>query len=276
MDNNFEILKNIDNEELYSKTFISFDNLNAIKSKNFEAFTRFKLMGFIDILSKRLNLDLSNFRQEATQYFDSIEPQPTLKEIQPKKVPLSINSNRLKYVGIGVASLALFIIGYMILIKEPTKDLTDVQVSPPSQVVVEKSVQVVDQNLSELNATQDNNSIDQNQTIQTPTTKEINEPKKVAVSKDVIKIVPRKKVWVGIVDLDTKEKVDYTIEEELIIDRSKNQIIVVNGTYISLFDGEKEHTYNFDGRVRFLCKDGNIKEIRFAEFKSLNDGKAWK
>ena len=54
VDNNFDLLKKLDNDELYNKTYITIDNLEAIKNKDFQAFSRFKLMGFIDILSKRL------------------------------------------------------------------------------------------------------------------------------------------------------------------------------------------------------------------------------
>ncbi len=265
MDNNFEILKNIDNDELYNKTYISIDNLQAIKSKDFKSFTRFKLMGFIDILSKRLNLDLSLFREEATHYFDSLEPVVVENEVKPKQSNIPIEKKTLLFGLMGLGAIVLAGLIYSVVIQEPAQDLTEVKVSPPSTVVVDPTSVVVE----EKNITDEQNSTTQQQETNT---------KEAVASKsgDIIKIVPKKKVWIGIINLETKEKKDYTTADELVIDKSINQIIVVNGTYLSLMVGSEEKIYDYDGRVRFMVKDGKIEEISYTYFKELNDGKAWK
>lgn len=267
MDKNFEILKNIDNEELYSKTFITFENLDAIKNKDFEYFTRFKLIGFIDILSKRLNLDLDAFRVEANEYFDSIEPVVEVEE--PKKDPLPFNIEIDKKIvvmaSIGVIAVILVIALYSFFTSDTKKDLTDVQVSPPSVVVATPPVATIPV-AGESNATFDANKTDENVTT---------EPAPVAMPNEQIKIIPTKKIWIGVINLDTKEKKGKTTSEPLEIDTSKNQIIVINGAYLSLMVGDKETKYNYEGRVRFMCKDGKIEEISYTYFKSLNNGKGW-
>lgn len=265
MDNNFEILKNIDNEELYNKTFISIDNLNAIKNKDFESFSRFKLIGFIDILSKRLNLDLSEFKEEASLYFDTQEPVVIEEELSPKKSNVTIDKKTMTYgfIGIGGIIVAGFI--YTIFTSTPTKDLTEVKVSPPSEVVKTETPMVPVEN---------NVTIEQNLTIQ-PQEIVVKE-NQTAKSGDIIKIVPKKKVWIGIINLDTKEKKDYMTSNELEIDKKINQIIVINGTHLSLMVGSEEKSYDYDGRVRFIVQDGKIEEISYTHFKELNDGKAWK
>ncbi len=277
MNNNFELLKSLDNNEIYSKTYITYENLDAIKKKDFEYFSRFKLMGFIDILSKRLDLDLSEFRAEASSYFDSIEPVVEIVE-EPKKNPLPLNIDKNIFF-IGGAGIVVFIVAislYFLLNGESKQDLTDVQVSPPTAVVVTPPIeQAIEQNGTvDENKTEDNNSTELTNSNEPEVQTKVKET--IAInSGQIIKIVPRKQVWIGIIDLDTKEKKEHTTSQELVIDKTKNQIIVVNGTYISLMVGNEEKRYDFDGRVRFICKDGKINEIKFAEFKALNNGKAW-
>lgn len=277
VDNNFDLLKKLDNEELYNKTYITIDNLEAIKKKDFQAFSRFKLMGFIDILSKRLELDLSELRKEAEDYFDSVEPIVVKEEPVKESIVLN-NENKKMIFGVGATIIGILVVValYFGLSSDTQKDVTDIEVSPPSSIVVTPPIeQIIESNISvEENSTETNSSFEAPKFIE-PASEQ--KGQKVVASNDgeIIKIVPRKKVWIGIVNLDTKEKKEHMTAEELIIDKTKNQIIVVNGTYISLMIGKEEKRYDFDGRVRFLCKDGDIKEIKFAEFKALNDGKAW-
>jgi hypothetical protein len=138
-------------------------------------------------------------------------------------------------------------------------------VTPPITEVMQEQNTTAEQNVT------DKNVVDEN--VSTPMLK----VEKSSIPKDeLIKIIPTKKIWIGIINLDTKEKEDHTTADEITIDKSKNQIMVIDEAHISLIVGEKEKKYNRDGRVRFICKDGKIEEIRFDAFKALNDGKAWK
>jgi hypothetical protein len=276
VDNNFDLLKKLDNDELYNKTYITIDNLEAIKNKKFQAFSRFKLMGFIDILSKRLELDLSELRKEAEDYFDSVEP---VVQEEPMNNPIILNDRNKRMVfGLVATIIGILIVVFLYfrLSSDKDKELTDIEVSPPSSVVVTPPIeQIIENNISvEENSTENNSSFEASKSIEPAI--EQNGQKAVAGNySEIIKIVPTKKVWIGIINLDTKEKKEHITSDELVIDTSINQIIVINGAYLSLIVGNEEKRYDFDGRVRFLCKDGKIKEIKFAEFKALNDGKAW-
>jgi len=276
VDNNFDLLKKLDNDELYNKTYITIDNLEAIKNKKFQAFSRFKLMGFIDILSKRLELDLSELKKEAEDYFDSVEP---VVQEEPMNNPIILNDRNKRMVfGLVATIIGILIVVFLYfrLSSDKDKELTDIEVSPPSSVVVTPPIeQIIENNISvEENSTENNSSFEASKSIEPA----IEKKKKKAVAgnySEIIKIVPTKKVWIGIINLDTKEKKEHVTSDELVIDTSINQIIVINGAYLSLIVGNEEKRYDFDGRVRFICKDGKIKEIKFAEFKALNDGKAW-
>lgn len=252
MDNNFEILKNIENEELYSKTYITYNNLENIKNKNFGAFSRYKFNGFIEILSKRLNLNLDDLRDEANSYFDKLEPKTLTKDQEPESDMLSMIVN--KKVAIIIGSI-IFILTISLAIFIALDSNKQEEIYPP----IEPAIQELPTPIEPIQSTDINS------------TKSIDNK---AINTD-IKIIPTRKIWIGIINLDTKEKQDYSTSDELVIDKSKNQIIVINGAYLSLMIGDVEKKYDADKRIRFICKDGKIEEISYEHFKSLNNGKAW-
>lgn len=259
MSENFEILKNIDNEELYSKTYITYNNLDNIKNKNFSEFSRYKFNGFIEILSKRLKLNLDELKDEANAYFDTVEPiklPPENEETERNAVGLIFNKKVAILAGVVSIIIALSLAIFIALNSNKQEDIY-----PPAEQSIEEPILAepinnilpIDTNETDLNET--NNKID--------------------VIKNDIKIVPTKKIWIGIINLDTKEKIEYTTSDAVDINKSKNQIIVIKDAYLSLMVGDTEKKYDLNKRVRFICKDGQIEEISYEHFKSLNNGKAW-
>lgn len=272
--NDFEILKSMDTEDIYNKTYITLENIEAIKSKNFAVFTRFKLNGFIDILSKRLFLDLRDFKKEANSYFDLLEPVEEVSENEvktSKPLPLNIekiDKKKLFYGGAILFGLSLFGILFIFINQQTNNPLEDVKVSPPSDITnnpIKQVLPTIETNQSDVNI-----SIKEinNTSIDTDVSKNIQ-------NREKIEIIPHKKIWIGVINLDTKEKKGEFINSSFSLDSSKNQIIVINGAYLTLMVGDKEKKYNYEGRVRFMCKDGKIEEISYTHFKSLNNGKGW-
>lgn len=264
MNNNFDILKNIDNDELYEKTYISINNLDDIKNKNFKAFTRFKFNGFIDILSKRLELDLNDFKDEANIYFDEIEPKIIIEDEVEQNNSLVIDKKMALLIGAGVIIVALII---AVITAHNSKN-KDENFAPAEPVVEQQIAPIVP---AEQISAIENNISDANDTVEQIV------PQQTALQSTAqdIKIIPQKNIWVGIIDVTTKEKKEYSGKNEIVLDKTKKQIIVVDGAYISLMNGNEETKYAQDGRIRFMLEDGKIKEIRFAQFKELNNGKAW-
>jgi len=268
VNNNFDILKNITNEELYAKTYITYSNLDGIKNKNFQAFSRFKFNGFIDILSSRLNMDLSDLRAEANRYFDEVEPPKVILNEQFRNDDgLSVDRKIALVIGSVVVVIALFIVflfnqgGEQPELVPPVEQIKEEQIIVPEPTL--EAIQTTnDTNSTELNTTQDTNITTQNS--QTP----------LNVS-DGIRIMPIKYIWVGVINLETKERKEYSGTNEIVLDKTKKQIIVVDGAHLSIKSGDVETKYAQDGRVRFMIENNEIKEIRFAKFKELNDGKAW-
>lgn len=265
MNNNFDILKNITNEELYAKTYITYSNLDDIKNKNFKAFSRFKFNGFIDILSSRLNMDFSDLRAEANRYFDESEPPKVIVNEQfVSDDGLSVDRKIALVIGAVVVVVALFIVFLFNQGDEQPELVPPVEQTKEEQIIVSEPTLPTTQITNEINSTELNTTQDTNKTTQTTT-----------VLTEGIKIMPSKYIWVGVINLETKEKKEYSGSNEIVLDKTKRQIIVVDGAYLTIKSGDVETKYAQDGRVRFMVENNDIKEIRFAQFKELNDGKAW-
>lgn len=84
------------------------------------------------------------------------------------------------------------------------------------------------------------------------------------------------KVWVGFIDLATMTNSSIVTDENFSVDLSKDQLILVGGTALTLTD-DKGEVQNFPAgnSKRFLVKDGIIKAISISEFRAYNGGKEW-
>lgn len=97
----------------------------------------------------------------------------------------------------------------------------------------------------------------------------------VAKGKDNVIITPKSNVWIGMINLKTKEKKSVTTAKDYVLDLKGEKLLAFgNGNIVMNVDGEKK---SFDpGRAaRFLIKDGEIRFLTYEEFVALNGGKSW-
>ena len=217
MNNNFEIFVNMDNEELYSKTYITYTNLDDIKNKNFSAFTRYKFNGFIDILTKRLNLDLEDLKNEANEYFDQYEPKVIIEIEEPEKDKLNLTVDRKIAISIGLIVVAVALLAAFFIAFNSTKQE---EIYPPVEPVVEEQIVPIEQNIThDINTTDVNNTFvpktqEVNTTAQTPQIPVVSEtPKKTYQKHRTEKSkkniddqgLSQKNIWADVPDSSKKE-----------------------------------------------------------------------
>ncbi len=218
MNNNFEIFVNMDNEELYSKTYITYTNLDDIKNKNFSAFTRYKFNGFIDILTKRLNLDLEDLKNEANEYFDQYEPKVIIEIEEPEKDKLNLTVDRKIAISIGLIVVAVALLAAFFIAFNSTKQE---EIYPPVEPVVEEQIVPVEQNIThDINTTDVNNTFvpktqEVNATAQTPQVPVVSETPKKTYKKHRTKKskkniddqgLSQKNIWADVPDSSKKNQ----------------------------------------------------------------------
>lgn len=93
--------------------------------------------------------------------------------------------------------------------------------------------------------------------------------------KEGLYIEPIQKAWVGVIFLDSMKKKDFLIRKTLKLDASKDQIILVGHKNFKIFNKRLEQGFKSKKMVRFLYKDGELREISKKEYIKLRGGVRW-
>ena len=128
---------------------------------------------------------------------------------------------------------------------------------------------------SNLTATKENTS-KSSETEQNPTDNFKSIIKTKSTNKSIhLTIAPKKRIWVGVIDLSNYKKKSYLRDTNITIDTQKGILLTTGHGLFKLV--YKNKTYNFSGRnpKRFYIKDDNITQISKKEFVKMNRGKYW-
>ena len=238
-------------EEISKKTKISPISLRFIRNKEFDKIPRVKFFGFLNIIEKEFNVDLSDLKEE----YNNFNPQKDSKPTQEIKIETSKNKNFLLII----LAIILLIIGGFLLYKENQQKSTQ----PKSQTELNISNDINSTNTTKQiqnnpisNNTNSNNTNEKNLTLQTPK-KESN----TTIKKYQVIIIPQKEVWFRAINIDTNKTIEYLTSKEKILPK---------GNYYIKF-GHGEITINYNNQtitpdtkkiVRILFKNGTYKFMK--------------
>ncbi len=90
-----------------------------------------------------------------------------------------------------------------------------------------------------------------------------------------ITIVPRGKLWIGIIYLDNHKRESRIISAPFELNTSKDQLIVTGHGKLNIDIDGKITKYNDRHKLRFLYRAGELEPIDAATFKQYNKGKTW-
>jgi len=188
-------------DEINKKTKISPISLRYIKNREFDKLIRVKFIGFVRLIEKEYNVDLSELIEEYENFYnETSKPEPVKEEV--KKEEQAEQKEKKNYLII-LLIVALFIISTFLYFSFLNKKETN------------------DENISIKNTISDNGDNDKNLLIKAD--KNIIIPKEQNLShktveknetKPVIKnykitIIPNEKVWFRAVNIDTNKKKEF-------------------------------------------------------------------
>jgi len=252
-------LKDIGAQKIHEKTHISRQHVQAILHESFEDGHKIQFIGFMSILEREYSVDLSELKAKAAEYFDEIEKHGTKKNVfvVPKK--------KKKFTVLYISVVIIIFIGvsaYSILTSTSALKTQNIKVQELNQETTEEIVSIVE----DINET--NSSLENNESVVVFEKETIKEPRS-------LKVLPRTKVWMGYIDLETHKKYQKVFRDEFIMDISKNYIIVFGHGSVNIeIDGELKK-FNDKNNLRFLYQDGELSRITYKEFKRLNKGRKW-
>ncbi len=265
MSEGLEKLRSIGAQKIHEQTHIARKYVENLLHESFEGMQKVQLFGFISILEREYDVDLTPLKEHAVEYFELEEENFPKEEISYKKELLTSSKADRKRLYLIVALVLVGGVASLLYLSGTSEENRTLSQNRNGQTV-SKSVMMQTIQSVETNETNETLSLqNETQTVQKP---------KVEKHHSFV-IIPRTKVWLGIVDLDTGKKRQTITADSLELNASKNYLLTFGHGYIDMeVDGNKT-SFKEPKNIKFLYKDGRLERIDNAEFRHYNKGRLW-
>ncbi len=284
LDKNLQILKEIGVAEICKATKIASKNIHSILEKRYESLSRVHARGFIQILEREYKIDLSAWMKE----FDKVcvfkegvgeeknqetNPEETAKKPLKVELDYSINQANIKLSkGLSKWKPFVLVLGVVVIV------LAVVIIQNSSSLKEERGQESAIKSGTKKNSFNKANLAEENKPEPTPKPeeklKEQDKQEKEAIKEDpnTIYIIPKKDVWVEVIDLDEKKnsfqkvfKKNYSLET-----KNHRLLLRFGHGHLSLKNNHQEQEYNDGKTKRFLYEPNKgLTLINEAQYKEL-------
>ncbi|GAA7123751.1 sialidase [Helicobacter pylori] len=283
LDKNLQILKEVGVAEICKATRIASKNIHSILEKRYESLSRVHARGFIQILEREYKMDLSAWVKE----FDKVcvfkegvgeeknqetNPEETAKK--PLKVELDYSINQAN-TSLSKKSSKwkpfVIVLGVIVIV------LVVVIIQNSSSLKEEREKESAIKSGTK-NTFNEANPTEENKPEATPKLeekhKEQDKPEKKAIKENpnTIYIIPKKDVWVEVVDLDEKKNSFQKVFKKKYPLETKNHRLLLRfgHGHLSLKSNHQEQDYNDSKTRRFLYEPAKgLTLINEAQYKEL-------
>lgn len=265
-----ETLRQIGAEAISAKTHISPFNVRALLAEDFDRFSAVQFSGFVTIIEREYDVDLSEWRQRFAQH--SSEPETVLSDHENDPFANAAKAkkkHRRTMMAVVALLILLIIVTVMVLGGGRAEEKIELN---------NTAIEAAKEKLASLSsASEANTTMTQTEAIQQSHQSEAAEAQmqpEAAVYDDVI-IRPRTKVWLGVIDAKTHKRYTRTTAQPWRLDGSKEWLIVTGHGLLSLECGGIDASFAQRDRLLFLYEDGKCRQIDAAEFRARNRGRIW-
>jgi hypothetical protein len=271
----FEDLQELGCNSIHENTHISRPKIEQVLNKSFGELTRVQFMGFISILEREYQLDLSSLREEYNAYVQLL---PDTANTEKSAILQAQSHARRLWVIIALVGIILLVgIGWVVqgsLSTFPKEEVMQLSST---------SIEVVDTNSSEMNLSDMNSTNDINMTEINATQLTQEQNKSVVMNTqdqslnfaNVLSIKPASKVWVGMMDLATGEKIQKVTKDPIVIDATKNWLFVFGHGRLEIVTSEGSKTIKERNTAWFAYENGMLQRLTLEQFKIKNKGSNW-
>ncbi|WP_187881297.1 sialidase [Helicobacter pylori] len=284
LDKNLQILKEVGVAEICKATKIASKNIHSILEKRYESLSRVHARGFIQILEREYKIDLSAWMKEfdkACAFKEGVgeeknqetSPEETAKK--PLKVELDYSINQAN-TSLSKKSSKwkpfVLVLGVVVIV------LAVVIIQNSSSLKEERGQESAIKSGTKKNSFNKVNPTEENKPEPTPKLeekpKEQDKQGKEAIKENpnTIYIIPKKDIWVEVVDLDEKKnsfqkvfKKNYSLET-----KNHRLLLRFGHGHLSLKNNHQEQEYNDGKTKRFLYEPNKgLTLINEAQYKEL-------
>ncbi|GAA7858830.1 hypothetical protein HpCOL24_08950 [Helicobacter pylori] len=284
LDKNLQILKEVGVAEICKATKIASKNIHSILEKRYESLSRVHARGFIQILEREYKIDLGAWMKEfdkacafkegvSEEQNQETSPEETAKK--PLKVELDYSINQAN-TSLSKKSSKwkpfVLVLGVVVIV------LAVVIIQNSSSLKEERGQESAIKSGTKKNSFNKANPTEENKPEPTPKPeekpKEQDKQEKEAIKEDpnTIYIIPKKDIWVEVIDLDEKKnsfqkvfKKNYSLET-----KNHRLLLRFGHGHLSLKSNHQEQEYNDGKTKRFLYEPNKgLTLINEAQYKEL-------
>ena len=262
MSDGFEKLKEIGAQRIHEKTHIAKQHAQDMLHDSFERMTKIQFFGFVSIMEREFGLELDELRNKGSEYFDQFN----LADEEETKVFLATKKKK-KFTSIYIV---ITIITFVIVSLYTTANNSSVSKNIKVESIDNSTIKNAQKNIAPIDKIESESSlslIENNETV-----KNIIEAEKVVKS---LKIIPRTKLWMGYMDLNTHQKYQKLFSDEFSVDTDREWLLFLGHGNINVELNGEIKEYNVKKNIRFVYKSGELRRIDYEEFKILNRGSQW-
>ncbi|MFP6035236.1 sialidase [Helicobacter pylori] len=284
LDKNLQILKEVGVAEICKATKIASKNIHSILEKRYESLSRVHARGFIQILEREYKIDLSAWMKEFDKAYtfkegvseeQNQETDPEEKTKNPLKVEIDYSINQANtslskksskwkpfvvVLGVVVIILAVVIIQNSSSLKEERGQESAIKSGTKKN------------SFNKANPTEENKPEPTPKLEEKPTEQDKQEKEAIKEDPNTIYIIPKKDIWVEVVDLDEKKnsfqkvfKKNYSLET-----KNHRLLLRFGHGHLSLKNNHQEQEYNDSKTRRFLYEPNKgLTLINEAQYKEL-------
>ncbi|WQX87367.1 sialidase [Helicobacter pylori] len=284
LDKNLQILKEVGVAEICKATKIASKNIHSILEKHYESLSKVHARGFIQILEREYKIDLSAWMKEfdkACTFKEGVseeqnqETDPEEKTKNPLKVEIDYSINQAN-TSLSKKSSKwkpfVLVLGVIVIV------LVVVIIQNSSSLKEERGQESAIKSGTKKSFFNKANPTEENKPEPTPKLeekpKEQDKQEKEAIKEDpnTIYIIPKKDIWVEVVDLDEKKnsfqkvfKKNYSLET-----KNHRLLLRFGHGHLSLKNNHQEQEYNDSKTRRFLYEPNKgLTLINEAQYKEL-------
>ncbi|MGL2648157.1 sialidase [Helicobacter pylori] len=284
LDKNLQILKEVGVAEICKATKIASKNIHSILEKRYESLSRVHARGFIQILEREYKIDLSAWMKEfdkecafkeGVSEEQNQETDPEEKTKNPLKVEIDYSINQAN-TSLSKKSSKwkpfVLVLGVVVII------LLVVIIQNSSSLKEERGQESAIKSGTKKNSFNKANPTEENKPEPTPKLEEKpteqDKQEKEAIKEDpnTIYIIPKKDIWVEVIDLDEKKNSFQKVFKKSYPLEAKNHRLLLRfgHGHLILKNNHQEQDYNDSKTRRFLYEPNKgLTLINEAQYKAL-------
>lgn len=268
-----ELLRRIGPEAISAQTHIPPMHVRSLLNEEFEVFSRVQFSGFVTILEREYDVDLSEWRQHFDQMVP-VQPSP-LSELENDPFADAVRSDRAQRRNVYIfAGLLIVIIAVMVAVLNT--DNGDAKLEINNTAIDKAKENLASKNaVSEINGTREQAVAIQEARESAVAESNETEGRSESVRFEDVIIRPRSKLWLGVIDAQSHKRLTRTTTEPWRLDGSKSWLIITGHGLLSLECGGIVASFAQRDRLLILYEEGKCTTIDEAEFKARNRGRVW-